>query len=146
MQIPAGRHDIRSDNSGQPVKANLQHGEVTHGCESGGRAIVACGADRTPPPPPRPNPSSPPSPQLTLLHRLPPSQLLSLVITPRPPCSTFSLFSLLSRSLLHGTHTHTHIDQHTHSCLLRFLRGSCAAPRQDSELAGEAGGEGNKQL
>ncbi len=43
MQIQANRQDTCSDISREHVQPNLQHGEVTHGCEWGERAIVARG-------------------------------------------------------------------------------------------------------
>lgn len=43
VQLQADHQDICSDISREHVKPNLQHGEVTHGCEQGGRVVVAYG-------------------------------------------------------------------------------------------------------
>lgn len=70
MQIQADHQDICSDISREHVKPNLQHGEVTHGCEQRGRVFVAYGTS------------------CCLLPYLPPSfpLALPLVVPPsRPP-------------------------------------------------------------
>lgn len=101
MQIQANRHDICSDISGEHVKPNLQHGEVTHGCESGGRAIVACGTASPPPPPP---PSTPPPP---ISASLPPSVSVSRDLSQASLAVLPYLLTFLCPSLS-ATHTHTH--------------------------------------
>lgn len=67
VQLQPDHQDICSDISREHVEPNLQHGEVTHGCEQGGRVVVAYGTSSC------------------LLPYLPPSQphppLLSLAIS-----------------------------------------------------------------
>lgn len=91
MQIQANRQDICSDISGEHVKPNLQHGEVTHECESRGRAVVACGA--------APPASLPPSQHLLPLLSL----MISLKLAPCPPLPfNFSLPFARCYFPLHG--------------------------------------------
>lgn len=94
LQIQADHQDICSDISREHVQPNLQHSEVTHGCEQGGRVVVAYGTSccllpYLPPPSLPTSPSASVSSDFSqvrsafsLTSKLP-SALLSLLLSPQ---------------------------------------------------------------